>query len=288
MKKARTHVTIITGLSGAGKSVVTRCLEDLGYTCIDNLPLEFIEPLVKHLKRAADRHWAAVVDVRNPNIGKDFQSFVERLRERFPDVRVIFVEASTGSIVRRFSETRRPHPFRQLPLADAVKLEREEMAPIRALADEVLDTSDLTPHELRAEVASRFGTTEEALPMVVRCESFGFRYGPPTDANLVLDVRYLPNPHFVPELRPHPGDSPDVRAWLEARPEVTESFDRFADLVEFLLPQYRREQKSYVVISFGCTGGRHRSVYFADRLARLLESQGWVATVRHRDRDRDG
>ncbi len=279
---------VLTGLSGAGKTVVTQCFEDLGYRCVDNLPLELMEPLFTHAWEKSEPAMVVVVDVRTEGFADAFPNLVARMRERFRGLRVVFVEADTAAIVRRFSETRRPHPFRHLSLDEAVRKERDELEPVRALADEVLDTTGLTPHELRAEVARRFGSTEHALPMVVRCVSFGFRFGLPHDANLVFDVRYLPNPHFVPELRPLPGDHPRVAGWLEQAPEVAESLSRFSDLCDALLPLYRREQKSYVVIAFGCTGGRHRSVYFAERLAEHLRAQHWVVSVDHRDRDRDG
>ena len=154
------------------------------------------------------------------------------------------------------------------------------------MADEVIDTTGLTPHELRAEVAARFGSTELALPMVIRCDSFGFRYGVPPDANLVFDLRFLPNPHFVPELRPLTGADQPLREWLEAQDEVVATYDRLRDLCKSLLPAYKREGKSYLVIAFGCTGGRHRSVYFAERLAAELQSEHWIVSVHHRDRDR--
>ncbi|MFH1177917.1 MAG: RNase adapter RapZ [Acidobacteriota bacterium] len=288
MKGPLPRAVVVTGLSGAGKSVMTRCFEDLGYRCVDNLPLALIEPLFEHIWQAEGPPWVVVVDVRAQGFAVTFPGLLSRLRERWAELRIVFVEASTAAIVRRFSETRRPHPYRHLPIEDAVRQERQELEPLRVLADEILDTSDLTPHELRAEVASRFGTTDLALPMVVRVESFGFRYGLPPEANLVFDVRYLPNPHFVTELRPLPGDHPEVRAWLEQKPEVGESFARFRDLCDTLLPAYRREQKSYLVIAFGCTGGRHRSVYFAERLATHLRTQHWVVSASHRDRDREG
>lgn len=286
MTRGAPRAYVVTGLSGAGKSVVTRCFEDLGYRCVDNLPLELIEPLFRQLRGSPERQCVVVVDVRTRNFTQDFPPLLGRLRESFPEVRVVFVEASTAAIVRRFTETRRPHPFRDVAIEKAVRLEREQMQRIRDLSDETLDTTDLTPHELRAVVASRFGSTDQALPMLVRCESFGFRFGLPTDATLVFDVRFLPNPHFVPELRPLPGDTDAVKEWLDEKPEVGEAFDRFAALCDYLLPAYRREQKSYVVIAFGCTGGRHRSVYFAERLAAHLGAHGWHATVQHRDRDR--
>jgi RNase adapter protein RapZ len=287
MKEPLPRAVVVTGLSGAGKTIVTRCFEDLGYRCVDNLPLDLIVPLFSHVWASQGPPWVVVIDVRTPGFGEAFPGFVSHLRESFPEMRVVFVEASTPCIVRRFSETRRPHPYRHVALAEAVLREREELAPVRALADEILDTSDLSPHELRSEVAARFGTTDLALPMVVRCESFGFRHGLPPGANLVFDVRYLPNPHFVSELRPLPGDHPKVREWLERQPEVEESWVRFRDLCDALLPAYRREQKSYLVIAFGCTGGRHRSVYFAERLAAHLAEQKWVVAVDHRDRDRE-
>lgn len=284
---AEPRALVVTGLSGAGKSVVTRCFEDLGYTCVDNLLLDLIEPLFQRIWDEPGPPWVVVVDVRTPDFAGNFPDLVSRLRDRYPDLRVVFVEASTSSIVRRFSETRRPHPIRNMSLEEAVRAERSMLEPVRDLADDVLDTSDLTPHELRSEVAGRFGTTALALPMVVRCESFGFRYGIPPDANLVFDVRYLPNPHFEPNLRPLPGDDPEVSGWLASQSEVEESFNKFRDLCEALLPKYRREQKSYVVIAFGCTGGRHRSVYLAQKLADHLTERHWVVTLHHRDRDRN-
>jgi len=277
---------VVTGLSGAGKSVVTRCFEDLGYRCVDNLPLDLIEPLFEHTREGTAQPLVVVVDVRTLNFTEHFPSLLARLRAGFPSLRVIFVEANTAAIVRRFSETRRPHPYRDLGIEEAVRLEREQLAAVRELADEIIDTSDLTPHELRAIVAGRFGSTEHALPMLVRCESFGFRFGLPAEASLVFDVRHLPNPHFEAKLRPLAGDDPEVSRWLAEKAEVGECFERMAGLCEYLLPGYRREQKSYVVIAFGCTGGRHRSVFMAASLAARLAVQGWRVAIHHRDRDR--
>jgi len=281
------RAVVVTGLAGAGKSIVTHCFEDLGFRCVDNLPLELIEPLFTHIWQRPDVPWVVVVDVRAQGFTRAFPDLMTRLKVAYPEVRLVFVEAATDAIVRRFSETRRPHPYRTMALVDAVARERAELEPVRVLADEKLDTTGLTPHELRAEVASRFGSTELALPMVVRCESFGFRYGLPPDANLVFDLRFLPNPHFVAELRALPGDHPKVSTWLEGEPEVEATFDRIRDLIEALLPAYKREQKSYLVVAFGCTGGKHRSVYFADKLARDLSDKGWVVALVHRDRDRE-
>jgi RNase adapter protein RapZ len=277
---------VVTGMSGAGKSVVTRCFEDLGYRCVDNLPVELIEPLFALVSQDRGSPWVVVVDVRTYGFTGAFPGLIERLRKGYPEISVVFMEAATADIVRRFSETRRPHPYRNLSLGEAVAQERAELAPVRAMADEVIDTTGLTPHELRAEVAARFGSTDHALPMVIRCESFGFRYGVPPDANLVFDLRFLPNPHFVPELRPLTGVDAPLRQWLEAQSEVLATYERLRELCATLLPSYKREGKSYLVIAFGCTGGRHRSVYFAERLAADLAAQHWIVTVHHRDRDR--
>ncbi|MDD5563258.1 MAG: RNase adapter RapZ [Thermoanaerobaculaceae bacterium] len=282
------RAVVVTGLSGAGKSVVTRCFEDLGFRCVDNLPLELTEPLFAHIWSSPGPPWAVVLDVRAQGFASRFPELIARLKAEHPEVRLVFVEAATEAIVRRFSETRRPHPYRNVALEAAVVRERAELESVRELADERLDTTGLTPHELRAEVAARFGSTELALPMVIRCESFGFRYGLPPDANLVFDLRFLPNPHFVAGLRPLPGDHPEVRTWLERQTEVEETYARVREFVTALLPSYRREQKSYLVVAFGCTGGKHRSVYFADRLARDLSAARWVVALQHRDRDREG
>lgn len=286
MTRPPAGAVVVTGLSGAGKSVVTRCFEDLGYRCVDNLPLDLIEPLFEHTPEGVAQPLVVVVDVRTLHFTEQFPSLLARLRSGFPSLRVIFVEASTAAIVRRFSETRRPHPYRDLSVEEAAHLERQQLASVRKLADEIIDTSELTPHELRAIIAARFGSTEHALPMLVRCESFGYRFGLPAEASLVFDVRHLPNPHFEAHLRPLAGDHPEVAKWLEEKAEVSECFERMAHLCEHLLPGYRREQKSYVVIAFGCTGGRHRSVFMAVRLAARLAAQGWRVTVHHRDRDR--
>lgn len=286
MSPAPCRITVLTGLSGAGKSIATHCFEDLGYRCVDNMPLELLEPLFAHIAGHPGPPWAVVVDVRTQGFADRFPNQIRALKGNFPDLRLVFVEANTDALVRRFLETRRPHPYRHLPLAEAVQQEKHELSEVRELADEILDTTGLTPHELRSAVAARFGTTELALPMVIRCESFGFRYGLPPDANLVFDIRYLPNPHFVPELRSLPGDSPQVAGWLSGHREVDEAFLSFRDLCDDLLPRYRAERKSYLVIAFGCTGGKHRSVYMAERLARHLGDRKWVVSLHHRDRDR--
>lgn len=284
---ASPRAVIVTGLSGAGKSIVTRCFEDLGFTCVDNLPLDLIEPLFERVFAEPGPPWVVVVDVRTPAFAASFPALVEKLAARFPGVEVLFVEAADDVIVRRFQETRRPHPFRHLDLPEAVAYEREVLQAVRAMASEVLDTSNYTPHELRAEVARRFGTTELTPPLLVRCESFGFKFGLPPDATLVFDVRFLPNPYFVPELKGLPGDHPEVVRWLESHQEVEAVYARLKSLVEEFLPLYKREQKSYVVVAFGCTGGRHRSVYLASRLGEDLQKAGWLVRVHHRDRDRE-
>lgn len=283
----QTKAVVVTGLSGAGKSIVTRCFEDLGFTCVDNLPLDLIEPLFEKVFASEGPPWVVVVDVRTATFSSRFPALMQELKARFGPVELLFVEASDEVIVRRFQETRRPHPFRHSDLPDAVAQERVALQPIRAMASQVLDTSNYTPHELRAEIARRFGTTDLALPLLIRCESFGFKFGLPPDATLVFDVRFLPNPYFVPELRPLPGDAPQVVSWLRSHSEVEEVYAKLSNLVMELLPYYRREQKSYVAVAFGCTGGRHRSVYLAARLGEDLQRAGWLVRVHHRDKERD-
>lgn len=285
--KSQTRAVVVTGLSGAGKSIVTHCFEDLGFTCVDNLPLDLIESLFERVFANEGPPWVVVVDVRTATFSSRFPALMQELKARFGSVELLFVEASDEVIVRRFQETRRPHPFRHLDLPDAVAQERLTLQPVRALASQVLDTSNYTPHELRAEIARRFGTTDLALPLLIRCESFGFKFGLPPDATLVFDVRFLPNPYFVPELRPLPGDDPQVVSWLCAHSEVEEVYQKLRNLVLELLPYYQREQKSYVAVAFGCTGGRHRSVYLAARLGEDLQRTGWLVRVHHRDKERD-
>ena len=286
---AEPDVVIITGLSGSGMSSATNAFEDLGYFCVDNLPLMLL-PTFARLVRPEDHNRphieraALVIDIRE---GRFLSEFPERLRElRASGLRVfvLFFEASDDVLVRRFSETRRPHPFEAGDgVLESIRREREAMSGIRALADQVIDTSEHTVHTLRRLLIERFGSGPGGARMRVQVYSFGYKHGSPHDADLLFDVRHLPNPHFVPGLRELSGHDPRVVRYLRESDEVRETLRRFTELIDYLLPLYRREGKSYVTIGIGCTGGRHRSVMAANAIARHLRRAGYEATAVHRD-----
>jgi UPF0042 nucleotide-binding protein len=288
-------IVVITGLSGSGMSSATDAFEDLGYFCVDNLPLTLLPTfarLVKpddededngdkpHIKRAA-----LVINIREGHFLAEFESRIERLRrETGLNVAVIFFEASDEVLQRRFSETRRPHPYEQgEALPASIRAEREAMADIRAHADLIVNTSDHNVHSLRRYLVERFSPDAAGTPMRVQILSFGYKFGCPRDIDLMFDVRHLPNPHFVPELRPFSGADPRVARYIRSKPETAETLRRFSELIDYLLPLYKREGKSYVTIGIGCTGGRHRSVMTANDLARHLRREGYEVTVVHRD-----
>ena len=276
---------IVTGLSGSGKSYVFKCLEDMGYFCVDNLPLPLVEPL---LSQVTAPRVGVILDVRNPDFAARFPPILARLRERVPGTRLVFLDASEEALIRRFSETRRPHPLSvNRPLLTALRNERELLEDVRAVADVVVDTSAMTVHELRALMQKTFVGEESAAGMVVSATSFGYKFGVPHDIDLLFDVRFLANPHFVPELKPKMGSDPAVAAYIEKDPQTAEFMDRLADFLDYLLPLYEREHKSYLSIGIGCTGGRHRSVYVAEQLAKMLEGRGLPVRVSHRDATRE-
>jgi UPF0042 nucleotide-binding protein len=290
-------VVVITGLSGSGMSSATDAFEDLGYFCVDNLPLTLLPTfarLVKpedeedegegtdkpHIKRAA-----LVINIREGRFLSEFERQIARLRrETGLHVAVIFFEASDEVLQRRFSETRRPHPHDGGDgLPASIAAERRAMAKIRAHADLIIDTSEQTVHTLRRYLVERFSPDSAGTTMRVQVLSFGHKYGSPRDVDLMFDVRHLPNPHFIAELRPYSGSDPRVARYIKSKPETGETLRRFGDLVDYLLPLYKREGKSYVTIGVGCTGGRHRSVMTANELARHLRRGGYDVTVVHRD-----
>ena len=279
---------VLTGLSGAGKSQAVRALEDLGYFCVDNLPVMLMPTLAQLTLRArADITRAAVVvDVRERALLRRFPETYERIKA-ITALRpvLIFLDARNEALVRRFSETRRPHPLAPTGSpVEGIRAERRLLAPLRRMADEIVDTTDLTVHELRqAFLAISSGASSPRGP-VVTLLSFGFKHGMPVEADLVFDVRFLPNPHFVPRLRAKTGRDQAVVRFLERVPETREFLDRVTGLLRFLLPQYAREGKSYVTIAVGCTGGRHRSVALAEALRHELAGIDRVRLrVRHRD-----
>lgn len=289
---APARLVVVTGLSGAGKSHVSRAFEDMGWGVIDNLPLSLVEPLVDQRIADATRtdgssRTVVVLDARLAHFGSSFPSTFRRMKERPGlDASLIFVEADEEVLLRRYSETRRPHPLGGDP-AEAVRREKRELAELRSLADSVVDTTDLTVHELRARVIRLFADAGDRPVLRVQVQSFGFKHGLPPESDLVFDVRFLPNPHFVADLRPKTGEDPAVSGWLESHPETAEFYGRMRDLIEWLLPRYAAEHKSYLTVAIGCTGGRHRSVYLASKLAADLARTDFTVRLFHRDAARE-
>jgi UPF0042 nucleotide-binding protein len=291
-RAARTAVAsrfvVLTGLSGAGKSQAIRALEDLGYFCVDNLPVALLPMLAELTLRAGNEiaRAAVVVDVRE---GKMLEE-VPRVFRRLKGMRnlhpvLIFLDASDEVLVRRFSETRRPHPLAPDRSAlEGIREERERMKPLRKLAEHVVDTSAMTVHELRHAFRNVEGGRSPGSQLVVTVLSFGFKHGIPVDSDLLFDVRFLPNPHFVPALRPQTGRDREVRAFLEKSGATHEFLEHTLNLLRFLVPQYVAEGKSYLTVGIGCTGGRHRSVMIAEAIKKGLAGlKGVQARVRHRD-----
>lgn len=286
-KSRRGRLVLITGLSGSGKSSVAKCFEDLGYHTVDNLPLPLLRRFLERpldLVEGNDRI-AVVTDVRAPHFAESFPRLLGEIDTERVEPTLLFLEASDEALVRRFSETRRPHPLAgDRPLIEGIARERELLSEIRGSADMVLDTSEWTIHEIRNQIYRDFSDGPGAGPaLVVSLVSFGYKFGVPHGTDLLFDIRFLPNPHFVPGLRELTGQDSAVREYLEAQEEYGETLARLADLLEFLLPRYRRENRSYVTIAVGCTGGRHRSVCMVEDLRRTLEGAGWSVRTVHRD-----
>jgi RNase adapter protein RapZ len=286
MPNAPEHLVVITGLSGSGKSYVQSTLEDLGFYCTDNLPIELIEPYLEEVTshEKADRI-GVVVDVRTHDFATIFPAFYrDRLRRLVPNTVLIFLEATDEVIARRYSETRRPHPLaKDRPLVEAIQAEREALTEVKSLANMVLDTSQFSVHELKAEVMRRFKIAGQEPSMLVTIITFGFKYSLPYNLDLLFDVRFLPNPHFVEELRPKTGLDPEVVEYLREQEGYEEFYSRLRDFVMYVLPGYRKEMKSYLTIGIGCTGGRHRSVAIGQRLSDDLEAAGYAIETVHRD-----
>jgi UPF0042 nucleotide-binding protein len=278
-------LVVVTGLSGSGKSYVNKCLEDMGYFCVDNLPLELLEPL---LGRVTAKRIGIILDVRNPDFAVRFPEILARLRARVPGTRLLFLDASEESLIRRFSETRRPHPLAgKVSLLEALRRERAMLEEVRAVADVVVDTSAMTVHELRSYMQKTFVGDPESGGMIVSATSFGYKFGIPHDVDLLFDVRFLANPNFVPELKGKTGMDAAVAAYIEKDPETKAFFDHLVEFLDYLLPRFDRERKSYLSIGIGCTGGKHRSVYITERLAGLLQERGYPVRVSHRDATRE-
>ncbi len=282
--RAGTELVLITGMSGSGKASVLKAFEDLDYYCVDNLPVGLIPRFAEMAKASTEiQRTALVVDVRE---GQNFARLPGLLKsvKKTLNTTVIFLEASDEALLRRFSETRRPHPLgRAQPLKAGLRAERRRLRPIRALADMVVDTSRFNVHELRAYVTGKFQRESADRHIRVTCVSFGYRHGVPQDADLLFDVRFLPNPHFVPALRNLTGRHPRVVKYVRSFPQTREFIHRISELLVYLMPHYIREGKSYLTIAFGCTGGQHRSVMIAEDVRKKLAGAGHQAKVVHRD-----
>jgi UPF0042 nucleotide-binding protein len=291
MTGARTpRLILITGLSGSGKSSVAKCFEDLDYYTVDNLPLSLLRQfLADPREHVGDQDRIAVVtDVRATGFADELPRILGEIDSEKADLTVLFLEASTETLLRRFSETRRPHPLSGgKRVVDGIDTEREILAEVRGLADMVFDTSEWTIHEIRSEVYRRFSTEGEGPPgLSLTIVSFGFKHGIPYGSDTVFDVRFVPNPHFVPGLREQTGQDLEVVSYLENQVEYRELVTRLEALCLYLLPQYQKENRSHFSIAVGCTGGRHRSVAVAESLGRRLADGGWSAHLVHRDIER--
>jgi len=283
------RLVLITGLSGSGKSSVAKCFEDLGYYCIDNLPLPLLREFLSRPLELGEGHEkiSVVTDVRAAGFAAEFPRLVAEMDRRHLSVTLLFLEASEDALVRRFSETRRPHPLAgDRPLLDGIRQERELLAEVRGVADLVLDTSDWSIHEVRNQVFREFAgeSSDPSLTgPVVSVVSFGFKHGIPQGTDLLFDVRFMSNPHFVPELQDLTGQDAAVRQFLDKLDDYHELLQKVEELLLFLLPRFSRENRSYVSVAVGCTGGRHRSVAVAEELANRLQNAQWSVRVIHRD-----
>ena len=282
------EVVVVTGLSGAGKNSAGRVLEDLGWYVVDNLPPALLLPMVELGARGDLRRFAAVVDVRSRAFSSDLQDAIRVLSEAGHRPRVVYVHARDEVLVRRYESNRREHPLQGTgTLIDGITEERGLLTGIAGEADLWVDTSDLNVHQLRATIENAFARDGRTPPLTATVMSFGFKYGLPLDADLVVDARFLPNPHWVPELRAHTGRDADVRDYVLGQEGAEAFLDRYVEVLRLLVPGYRREGKRYLTLAVGCTGGKHRSVAIAEEFARRLGDEGVAAVARHRDLGRE-
>jgi UPF0042 nucleotide-binding protein len=278
------ELVIVSGMSGAGKASALKTFEDLGYYCVDNLPVGLISNFADLVLDSVEIQRAAlVVDIREGARLDKLPQVLASLR-RMLKTTVVFLEAGTDVLVRRYSETRRPHPLgRNVSVRSSLTAERRRLQPLRALADVVVDTTQFNVHELRAQLTERFQGGNSDRNLLISCVSFSYREGVPEDANLVFDVRFLPNPHFIPKVRPLTGRHPEVAKYIRSFPQTREFIQRISELLIYLVPHYIREGKSYLTIAFGCTGGKHRSVMIAEEVKKRLSKAGYKIKVVHRD-----
>ncbi|HBY61662.1 MAG TPA: RNase adapter RapZ [Solibacterales bacterium] len=278
------QLVIITGLSGSGKATVLKSLEDLGYYSVDNLPVDLIPKFAELTLASPTVHRAAlVVDVREGARLKEFPRMFEKLKEAIP-TQIIYLEADDETLARRFSETRRPHPLGTgISVLRSIKHERELLKTIRDLADHVINTSKFNVHELREIIGEKFGAGRDENQLMIYVTSFGFRHGLPPDSDLVFDVRFLPNPNYIPQFKHLTGRNPSVARYIRSFPQTGDFIERISDLLVYLIPHYVREGKSYLTIAFGCTGGHHRSVMIAEDIRKRLAKLGYKIKGSHRD-----
>jgi UPF0042 nucleotide-binding protein len=283
----RGELVVLTGLSGSGKLSALKAFEDLGFYSVDNLPLELVPRFADLVRQSAEiERSALVVDVREGMRLEEFPEILKKVRRVLP-TRVVFLEASDEALVRRFSETRRPHPMgRTDTVLKSIRAERKRLDPMRNVADIVLDTTKFNVHELRAHINAQFEREESDRNLTISSDSFGFKNGVPAEADLVFDVRFLPNPHFVPEFRKLTGKHPKVAKYVRQFPQTQEFLDKTTDMLNFLLPHYIKEGKSYLTVAFGCTGGQHRSVFIAEEMKKRLAAEGYRVKTTHRDMPR--
>jgi UPF0042 nucleotide-binding protein len=281
------ELVIVTGISGSGKASALRAFEDLGYHAVDNLPLELLLEFAALVGKSPEvRQAAIVVDVREGSTLDRLPEILVGVRKLLP-TRVVFLDAQDAVLVRRYSETRRPHPLgRSETVSRSIVEERQVLDPIRNVADTLIDTSNFNVHQLRAHILDRFGHEDQGKQLLVSCLSFGFKNGVPLDADMVFDVRFLPNPHFVPEFRKLTGQDPKVAAYVRKFSQTREFLDKVTDLMLYLLPHYVQEGKSYLTVAFGCTGGQHRSVMMAEEMSKRLKKAGYQVKAVHRDMPR--
>ena len=281
---SRAELVIITGLSGAGKATALKALEDLGYYAVDNLPVGLLPKFAELAKDSANvRHAAVVIDIREGENLKRFPAIFQRLKGRVPST-ILFLESDDRTLMQRFSETRRPHPLgTESSVLKSVRMERESLAPIRKVADHIIDTSRFNVHELRSVIEDKFRDGNEQSQIRIDITSFGYRHGVPPDSDLIFDVRFLPNPNYIPEFKKLTGRHPRVARYIRSFPQTMEFIDRISELLIYLIPHYIREGKSYLTIGFGCTGGHHRSVMIAGEIRKRLARAGFKVKETHRD-----
>ena len=284
------ELVILTGMSGSGKLSALKAFEDLGYYSVDNLPLELIPQFAELVRGSAEIERAAlVVDIREGIRLDQFPRILKKVRAVIP-TRVVYLEAEEAALIRRFSETRRPHPLgRGEMVVESIRAERKRLDPVRNVADILLDTTRFNVHELRAHINAQFERREsdrDDRNLTISSSSFGFKNGVPADADLVFDVRFLPNPHFIPEFRKLTGRNPKVAKYVRQFPQTGEFLDKTAEMLDFLLPHYIKEGKSYLTVAFGCTGGQHRSVFIAEEMKKRLGAMGYRVKTAHRDMPR--